>query len=197
MRGQAGCWHDARGVGTRPLAAQSAGSFREERGVKCQSCSNPATVHLTDIVNGQKKELHLCQDCAEQQQLIKQQELNLPAILQTLIGQHIGQLTDELARLTCPACGIKYMEFRAEGRLGCPHDYEVFRAGLEPLLQRIHRAGRHVGKSPGTGSATPAVQAELVELRQQLRQAVEDEAYEEAARLRDLLRQKEATDESG
>src|SRR5207245_5344097 len=116
--------------------------------VKCQFCSNPATVHLTDIVEGQKKELHLCHACAESKQLIKQQELNLPAILQTLIGQHVGAQTDELARLTCPACGIKYMEFRAQGRLGCPHDYAVFRLGLAPLLQRIHRSTRHVGKSP-------------------------------------------------
>jgi protein arginine kinase activator len=165
--------------------------------MKCQSCSSPATVHMTDIVNGQKKELHLCQSCAEQQQLIKEQELNLPAILQTLIGQHVGQPTDELARLTCPACGIKYMEFRAEGRLGCPHDYEVFRVGLEPLLQRIHRAGRHVGKSPRHGGQHAAWQAEVVELRRRLRAAVEEEQYEEAARLRDQLRKREATDESG
>ena len=166
--------------------------------MKCQECSNPATVHLTKIGNdGQKKQIHLCQQCAEQQQLVKQEELNLPAILQALIGQHVGQLTDELARLTCPACGIKYMEFRAEGRLGCPHDYEVFRAGLEPLLQKIHRAERHVGKKPRRQPRSAAWQAELVELRHQLRTAVEAEAYEEAARLRDLLRQKEATDESG
>ena len=164
--------------------------------MKCQSCSNVATVHLTDIVDGHKKELHLCQSCAEQQQLIQQQELNLPAILQTLIGQHIGQLTDELARLSCPTCGIKYMEFRAEGRLGCPRDYEVFRTGLQPLLQRIHRADRHVGKAPRHG-VNAAHQTKLLELRRQLRTAVEAEAYEEAARLRDLLRQKEATDESG
>ena len=165
--------------------------------MKCQSCSSPATVHLTDIVNGQKKELHLCQACAEQQQFIKQEELNLPAILQALIGQHVGQLTDELSRLTCPACGIKYMEFRAEGRLGCPHDYDVFRPGLEPLLKRIHRASRHIGKTPQRRCLSAATQAELVELRSQLRAAVDQEAYEEAAHLRDLIRQKEATDESG
>jgi protein arginine kinase activator len=169
----------------------------EERGVKCQSCSNVATVHLTDIVEGHKKEVHLCQSCAEQQQLIQSKDLNLPAILKTLIGHHIGQLTDELARLTCPACGIKYMEFRAEGRLGCPNDYEVFRTGLTPLLQRIHRAGRHVGKTPRHSARAPGHQAELINLRRQLRTAVESEAYEEAARLRDLLREKEATDESG
>jgi protein arginine kinase activator len=164
--------------------------------MKCQFCSNPATVHLMDYVDGQKKELHLCQACAESKQLVKQQELNLPAILQSLIGQHLGQQTDKLSRLTCPACGIKYMEFRAQGRLGCPHDYEVFRIGLEPLLQRIHRKTRHVGKVPRRVVPT-GKPAELVELRRLLQAAVEAEAYEEAARLRDLLRQKEATDESG
>ena len=165
--------------------------------MKCQFCSNPATVHLTDIVEGHKKELHLCQGCAESKQLIKEQELNLPAILHTLIGQHVGAKTDELARLTCPSCGIKYMEFRAQGRLGCSHDYDAFRLGLEPLLLRIHRATKHVGKSPKRQGPSPGRMAELVELRRQLQVAVETERYEEAARLRDLLRKKEATDESG
>lgn len=165
--------------------------------VRCQSCSSVATVHLTDIVNGHKKEVHLCQRCAEQQQLLKQEELNLPAILQSIIGPHLGRPNDELARLTCPVCGIQYMEFRAEGRLGCPHDYAVFRAGLEPLLQRIHRHSRHVGKAPRRRVVPAARQQELIELRGRLRAAVEAEAYEEAARLRDLIRQKEATDESG
>ena len=165
--------------------------------MKCQSCDARATVHLTALEKGQKKELHLCQRCAEQQQLVKPLELNLQGILQTLIGQHLGPLTDELARLTCPQCGIKYMEFRAEGRLGCPNDYEVFRAGLEPLLQRIHRAGRHVGKSPRFAHRNAALQAELLELRRRLHAAVDEEAYEQAARLRDLIRQKEATDEPG
>lgn len=170
----------------------------EGRSVKCQICgSSSATVHLTDIVNGKKKETHLCQSCAESQQFVQQQELNLPAILQTLIGQHVSPQTDELARLACPTCGIRYMEFRARGRLGCPHDYTVFRTGLEPLLQRIHRSVRHVGKAPRHGTLAPQRHAELVELRKQLNAAVSAEAYEEAARLRDLLREKETTDESG
>ena len=161
--------------------------------MKCQSCENQATVHLTNIVNGQKQAIHLCQECAEKKELIKQQELNLSAILQSVIGQHIGQLTDELSRLTCPVCGIKYMEFKAEGRLGCPHDYEVFQSALEPLLMRIHRSQRHVGKAPRHGAEHKVQQAELTELRCRLRAAVENEAYEEAARLRDLIRQKEAS----
>jgi protein arginine kinase activator len=164
--------------------------------VKCQLCSNPATVHQTVIIKDHKKVVHLCQKCAESNGLIKQQELNLPAIFQKVLGLHLGPHTDELARLTCPACGIKYMEFRAQGRLGCPHDYAVFRTGLEPLLQRIHRARQHVGKSPRR-IVPPGRPAELVELRRLLQAAIETENYEEAARLRDLLRQKEATDECG
>jgi protein arginine kinase activator len=165
--------------------------------VKCQVCgANPATVHLTDIVQGKKKETHLCQGCAEGQQILQQQELDLPAILQTLIGQHVGAQADELARLACPECGIRYMEFRARGRLGCPHDYAVFRAGLEPLLQRIHRSARHTGKAPRRG-ARPGPHAEIIELRRRLAAAVAAEAYEEAVRIRDLLRQKEAGDEPG
>jgi protein arginine kinase activator len=160
-------------------------------------CSNPATVHLTNIIEGQKKKLHLCQECAEKQNLIQHDDLNLSTILQTVIGQHVGPVSDELARLTCPECGIKYMEFRAEGRLGCPHDYTTFRGALETLVQRIHRGVRHVGKVPRHFRANRAWQEEVVRLRRQLRTAVETEAYEEAARLRDLLRQKEARHESG
>lgn len=163
--------------------------------MKCQLCSNPATVHLTDIVNNEKKELHLCQSCAESQHLVKQHELNLSAILQTLIGQHVGSEADELARLTCPACGIGYTEFRTQGRLGCPHDYRVFRSGLESLLKRIHRSTRHQGKAPRR-FVSPDRMAELVDLRRQLQEAVAAEAYEEAARVRDLLREREATDGS-
>jgi protein arginine kinase activator len=165
--------------------------------MNCQVCSSPATVHLTHLVNGQKEVTHLCQRCAEQQQLMQKEELNLSAIVQALIGQHVGQAADELARLSCPTCGISYMEFRNSGRLGCPNDDEVFRPGLGPLLQRIHRSDRHQGKAPRGVPELAARQAELMGLRRQLHAAVEGEAYEEAARLRDLLREKEATDESG
>jgi protein arginine kinase activator len=165
--------------------------------VKCESCEMPATVHLTEIVGGKKKELHLCQACAEKKQILKKQELNLNVILQTVIGQHVGAPTDELSRLTCPACGIKYMEFKAEGRLGCPHDYTVFQDALRPLLERIHRATRHQGKVPANAVRHAADQAELRDLRQALRRAVDTEAYEDAARLRDQIKQKEAADEPG
>jgi protein arginine kinase activator len=166
--------------------------------MKCQFCSNPATVHLTKLVKKQKLELHLCEACAEKHQTAPA-ELSLSSILESLIGQHVSPVAEELSRLICPTCGIKYMEFRADGRLGCPADYEVFRAGLVPILQRIHRATRHAGKVPRRSENLPPADDrslnELLELRQRLRRAVNAEDYELAATLRDQIRQKEGSDE--
>ena len=162
--------------------------------MKCQYCSSPATVHVTKIVNKQRQELHLCQACAGKH-ATPAAELSLSSILQSLIGQHVSAVAEELSRLICPTCGIKYMEFRADGRLGCPADYELFRTGLVPILQRIHRATRHVGKAPRRGEPRRVLGSELLELRQQLRRAIDGENYELAAHLRDTIRQKEAADE--
>ncbi len=169
--------------------------------MKCQFCSNSATVHLTRLVKKQKVEVHLCEACAEKHQA-PAADLSLSSILESLIGQHVSPVAEELGRLICPTCGIKYMEFRADGRLGCPADYEVFRAGLVPILQRIHRATRHAGKVPRCRPPVPrgaddGAVAELLDLRQKLRRAVEAEDYGRAAVLRDRIRKKEGSDESG
>jgi protein arginine kinase activator len=137
--------------------------------VKCQSCDEPATVHLTKIVGGMKKAEHYCKDCAEKQELIKNHKMNMDAIVQSYIGKHVGGAADALSRLTCPSCGIKYMEFKAAGRCGCPQDYQVFREPLLPLLERIHRGCRHVGKIPRHALAHEAQQTVLRDLRHQLR----------------------------
>lgn len=155
--------------------------------MKCFYCGREATVHLTDIVNKKKRQLELCEECARKHELIPESpspQLNLQALVGLIMGQPTP--TAEVAGLTCPSCGLQYAAFRADGRLGCPADYEAFRQALEPLLARIHRATRHEGKTPRTA----AREAELTQLREQLRAAVAAEHYEDAARLRDLIRQK-------
>jgi protein arginine kinase activator len=156
----------------------------------CQRCKNEASVHLTERQAGKRRELHLCLDCAKKAGLALPESppnLALDAVVQSLILAHVGELVGELAELACPDCGIKYMEFRAGGRLGCPQDYRVFGRGLLPVLQRVHGATRHVGKGarqrPGT--------KERLRLRSLLREAVARENYEDAARIRDQLRLKD------
>jgi protein arginine kinase activator len=157
----------------------------------CQKCQDEASIHLTETVNGRRREVHLCTPCARKAGLAPPEEpplLALDAILQDLIVAHVGELVGALAQTTCPDCGLKFMQFRTVGRLGCPNDYEVFARGLLPLLLRAHGATRHVGKTP---SRRPSPTSRL-RLRAQLRDAVAREDYESAARLRDQLRQKDA-----
>lgn len=158
--------------------------------MKCQACDNPATVHVTDIVNGHKRQLRLCERCARKHNLIPDQpapQINLKALLGLLAG-HAAAPGSDPAALKCPACGLKYAEFRADGRFGCPAEYDAFRAALEPLLERVHRSLTHAGKAPRAAGR----RAELAGLREQLAAAVAAERYEEAAGLRDRIRQKEA-----
>jgi protein arginine kinase activator len=154
----------------------------------CQRCQDEATVHQTGTVDGTRPELHLCLACARQAGLVPEEppSLALDAVIQSLIVTNVGELVGELASLTCPDCGLKFMEFRARGRLGCPHDYRVFARGLLPLLGRAHGATRHVGK---VARRRPA---DSDRLRTKLRDAIAREDYELAARLRDQLRHKDA-----
>jgi protein arginine kinase activator len=162
----------------------------------CQFCGEPATIQLTDIINKVKKVSHLCDRCAREKQLIpegKPSQLNLNVLVDFIVGTHSPKESHEPASPShCPACGMRYSQFRAEGRLGCPHDYDVYRQELLPLLERVHRAERHAGKIP----RRVAESQELSTLRGDLALAVAEERYEDAARLRDLIRQKELTDES-
>lgn len=160
--------------------------------MNCHYCGQPATVHLTDIVNKKKREMHLCDGCAKAHDLLPDgpaAELNLTALVQLIMGQ--PPAAAEAAGLRCPECGLTYTSFRADGRLGCPHDYDAFRPALEPLLDRVHRATRHAGKAPKAA----ARRAEIGRLRDELAAAVAAERYETAARLRDQIRQKEGADE--
>lgn len=159
----------------------------------CERCPHEASIHLTETVDGRRREVHLCADCARKAGLAPTADapsLPLGAVLESLILAKVGELVGDLAQRSCPACGLKYMEYRGEGRFGCPHDYRTFEAGLVPWLRRAQGATRHVGKLPRRSGGSDADRRLM--LRARLRQAVAREDYEEAARLRDQLRPKDA-----
>lgn len=159
----------------------------------CEICKKvPATVHMTDIHNGHKKEVHMCEACAEKQGICLKHDLSLNDLLAGF-GKAISR-EDAPPDPVCDNCGITFSGFQQRGRLGCAHDYQAFRSELMPIIERIHGRTRHVGKSPGEPGGDSSARREMMQLNRQLREAVEREAYEEAATLRDkiaALREKE------
>jgi protein arginine kinase activator len=135
----------------------------------------------------EKRERHLCEECAEKENvIIKQHPKTTGDILKEFMKHKAMPGEDD--HQACPKCGLTFREFRLEGHLGCPHDYEVFRSLLTPLIERAHEgATHHVGKVPGTADATIRKQTGLLRLRRELQDAVENENYERAARLRDEI----------
>ncbi len=162
----------------------------------CQRCKKEnATVHLTEIVHNEKHERHLCEACAREEGIAVKANVNLQEILSGMVQAH--EEVGRAAQLTCPDCGITYAEFRNQGRLGCPHDYEVFAEPLHEVLERVHGATEHTGKWPARVGGDFSDQRQLMQLRRRLQEAVDGEHYEEAARIRDLIKAKETAGETG
>ncbi len=163
----------------------------EGKTMKCEICGeSSATVHLTEISNNQKKEVHLCETCAQEKGVaIHSQVKNLS------LPEFFTQLTETPASVekkpdvpqTCQVCGVDYQEFRATGKFGCSSDYRVFRKELEYLLDKVHGAVQHRGKMPIRIGLEMSKRRQIDELKKELRTAVDSEEYEQAANIRDRI----------
>jgi protein arginine kinase activator len=164
----------------------------------CNICGkNPATVHLTEIVDDQMNELHLCEECARQKSSQMEQQFGLSDLLAGMADFEKPSSEKETAEVVkCPNCNMTYAEFKKIGRLGCSECYNSFKKYLGPLLKKIHGSNTHFGKSPTGGIAkAPKKKADLEELRNKLQQAVAMEAFEDAARIRDEIKEFERKQE--
>ncbi len=167
--------------------------------MKCQHCEKPATFHITEVLGSDGPQvMHLCEDHAR---IFLTQGSSSPAasVAGALVKQlklGASQATAETDQKECPVCGISFFEFRNSGRLGCPYDYTHFQAELEPLLTNIHDSVQHTGKRPHRAAVSADSQAELIQLRRQMEEAVEREDYEKASEIRDAIKRlEEAVDE--
>ncbi|TET32790.1 MAG: excinuclease [Planctomycetota bacterium] len=155
----------------------------------CEHCNkNIATVHLTEIIDDIKKEVHLCEDCAQGKGLsFKKQQFSLQELLGSLVAQVAESKGEDVSGEVCPVCGTTFADFQSKGRLGCPADYTTFKSTLIPLLEKIHGNAQHFGKVPSRADRGLAAEKELMELKQRLADAVKREQYEKAAELRDRI----------
>ena len=162
----------------------------------CETCGKKmATVHWTEMVNDAVKKMHLCEACAADKGL----DVNNPAAFSdVMLG--LGTQKEPVAKkrdVVCALCHMRIADFKKTSRLGCQACYETFADELKPLLEAMHKGNHHVGKVPvnkgAKGEAKEAAKTvqfpSLPILRQKLEAAIAAEQYEEAAGLRDQIRQ--------
>ena len=148
--------------------------------MKCQHCNErEARVHLTEMKEGKKTELDLCEECAKSMGLVGALEAAVP---------------EEVQKITCPTCGLTLKGFMTTGRLGCEDCYEAFGEYLEEVLLKTHSASRHKGKIPQRLSGPDRTKRMLEYLKQELDRAIKQEKFEHAASLRDRIAMLEAKD---
>ena len=158
----------------------------------CRSeCDKEATVHLTEIVDGQMKKIDLCEDCAQEKGVTNPQGF---ALADLLLGLGASQELEEAAGpdLVCSTCGFSQADFKKSGRLGCPDCYTTFAEALESMLKQMHKGIQHAGKAPKALRQEMDKSKRLETLRGQLEDAVAHENYELAAQGRDQIKELEA-----
>lgn len=154
----------------------------------CDVCNtNEAKVFLTQIVEGKMKKVNICEACSKAKGVSDPTGFALADLLHGLgASKEIGKSAS--GGLSCPSCGFSQSDFKKTGRLGCSACYDTFAEGLQSLLKAMHKGTTHVGKVPARAWRELEVASRLKDLRGELDAAVQDENYEEAARLRDEIR---------
>ena len=162
----------------------------------CEACKErTATIHLTEVSNGQRSETHLCQQCARQKGLVISSQVPFNELLNTLLSTQADKTTGDSegksapgSDRACPVCGMTLRRFAKEPLLGCPHDYVAFEEPLRKLIERTQEgASAHVGRVPKHTGGRHFQRLTLIRLRQELQQAIDQEDYEAAVQLRDEI----------
>lgn len=166
--------------------------------MKCEHCGNTeAVVKITRIdPDGNVVPYFLCQECAADMSPYQKAFLAKQKTFQTLLSELIAsaegaeteeESTEGISSATCPSCGLDFSQYRTSSMLGCPDCYDAFGPELEADLRRYHRATSHAAGAPGTEEANREMEDTLSELRRELKIAVDEERYQDAARLRDEI----------
>jgi len=145
----------------------------------CPLCGQPATVFISFVTNSHIDECALCLEHAQQAGLLGDQAY-------ALLGHSMHTVSQATAP-TCPECGLTHHDFNRTGQFGCSHCYQVFKPLLMPILKKIQASVQHEGKVPSHQVDRPLIENRLKNLKLELDQAIQTEAFEDAARYRDEI----------
>lgn len=167
--------------------------------MKCERCNkNEATIIVIQISNGKPEKLHICDRCANEDS--DENGFAVPISFQDffqalldIIGMEVqynqyNNNNSENDETRCKVCGTTYSEFKSTGRLGCENCYKTFKPQLDTVLQNMQGSTSHIGKVPASQRDKYNTKYEIDKLRKELKEAVQIEDYEKAAKLRDQIK---------
>ena len=172
----------------------------------CQNCGkNEENFRYTQIINGVKKELILCTDCARK---LGVDNIDIPINFSSFLGDFFNDYAENSlipslssSNAKCKTCGMTYNDFINTGMFGCSDCYDVFSNPIDSLLKNLHGTSKHIGR--GIKSANleknqkvkpkkqekDKKQDELENLKRELEKAIKEEKYEDAAKIRDKIKE--------
>lgn len=156
----------------------------------CEKCEkNHATTHIKTVVNGVVREYNLCENCAK---AFSYSGNTLTGMLASMFGD-ITNLSSTVKQKQCPVCKSSFADIAKSGKAGCTECYKTFYSELLPYLKRVHGSTKHAGKIPNNAPLVVKPKTETVEdLRGKLAKLVAEENYEQAAIIRDKIKEMEA-----
>ena len=159
----------------------------------CERCQQQqATVHMQQVMNGVRKEIHLCQACSLQQFDIP---INFETLFHELLDSFLSMketdkqssVVSQTSGVKCPSCGMTHEGFKTHGKLGCAECYRTFSKELETILKNVQGSTHHEGKFPRRSGVVMYQKREVDKMRGMLNRAVAEENFELAAELRDRI----------
>ena len=161
----------------------------------CSHCNKrEANFHYKQVNNGSYTELHLCSDCAKELGYLSSGEQSMSLGLEDMLSEFLGlakQSHSAGKSLSCENCGTTFAEFKKTGMVGCDKCYDVFAKEVEDVLSRIQPSTTHTGKISGPKGEQIHRANEIKSLKEKLRSAIIDERYEDAAKIRDQIKELE------
>lgn len=164
----------------------------------CQRCNqNPATLHFTKIINGEKTEIHLCDHCAQEKgemfMFNGDSAFSINNLLASFLNMNPTFQTKETFQpeelVQCDKCSMTLQQFVKVGRFGCSHCYEAFKHHLVPIFKKLHSGNsEHNGKVPLRTGGFIHYKKQIQELKIVLQKLIAEEEFEKAAEVRDQIR---------